>query len=75
MSTTHIRVELCISAQTLSVVQGLADSNVHISPCLLCRISCVGIYVASMITGKGPYSLLLEHVQDPIHHNAVNNFL
>ncbi len=39
------------------------------------RISYVGIYVASMITGKGPYSLLLEHVQDPIHHNAVQNLL
>ena len=42
---------------------------------ILCRISCVGIYVASMITGKGPYSLLLEHVQDPVHHNAVQNLL
>lgn len=42
---------------------------------LLRRISCVGIYVASMITGKGPYSLLLEHVRDPIHHNAVQNLL
>ncbi|DBB02421.1 TPA: Lhcb3p [Trebouxia sp. C0006] len=41
----------------------------------LAMISCVGIYVASMITGKGPYSLLLEHVQDPIHHNAVHNLL
>lgn len=41
----------------------------------LAMISCVGIYVASMITGKGPYSLLLEHVQDPIHHNAVQNLL
>lgn len=41
----------------------------------LAMISCVGIYVASMITGKGPYSLLLEHVQDPVHHNAVHNLL
>lgn len=42
---------------------------------LLCRISCVGIYVASMVTGKGPYALLLEHVKDPVHHNAVQNLL
>lgn len=41
----------------------------------VCRISCVGIYVASMVTGKGPYALLLEHVKDPVHHNAVQNLL
>lgn len=43
--------------------------------CFLCRIGCVGIYVASMVTGKGPYALLLEHVQDPLNHNAVRNLL
>ncbi|KAL3130929.1 Chlorophyll a-b binding protein 6, chloroplastic [Trebouxia sp. C0009 RCD-2024] len=41
----------------------------------LAMISCVGIYVASMVTGKGPYALLLEHVKDPVHHNAVQNLL
>lgn len=58
----------------LRVFTGCAHSC-QTSTSWFCRISCVGIYVASMVTGKGPYSLLLEHVQDPLKHNAVQNLL
>ena len=56
-------------------VHQLAATNSVFCDTMLCRISCVGIYVASLVTGKGPYALLLEHVHDPIHNNAVQNLL
>ena len=72
----------CHQSQVDSV-QGLQGNQCYIGMQLeidavvlmLCRVSCVGIYVASMVTGKGPYALLLEHVIDPVHHNAVQNLL
>ncbi len=30
-------------------------------------ISFMGVYAASMLTGKGPITLLMEHVADPMN--------
>jgi hypothetical protein len=37
----------------------------------LAMISFLGIYIASALTGKGPLTLLVEHVGDPLHHTVV----
>jgi hypothetical protein len=34
-------------------------------------ISFAGVYAASMVTGKGPVTLLLEHVADPVHNSVL----
>lgn len=34
-------------------------------------VSFAGVYAASMVTGKGPVTLLLEHVADPAHNTIV----
>jgi len=44
----------------------------HVGDCvrLSCRVGFVGVYAASMVTGRGPVKLLLEHISDPVHNNA-----
>ncbi|KAK9917879.1 hypothetical protein WJX75_009169 [Coccomyxa subellipsoidea] len=37
----------------------------------LAMISFAGVYAASMVTGKGPVTLLLEHVADPVHNSVL----
>ncbi|CAL8463479.1 g3013 [Coccomyxa elongata] len=40
----------------------------------LAMISFAGVYAASMVTGKGPITLLLEHVADPMHNTVLQTF-
>jgi len=42
---------------------------------LSCRVGFVGVYAASMVTGRGPVKLLLEHISDPQHNTVVQNLL
>lgn len=37
-------------------------------------VSFAGVYAASMVTGKGPITLLLEHVADPMHNTVLQTF-
>ena len=34
-------------------------------------VAFTGVYAASMVTGKGPVTLLLQHVADPAHTNVL----
>ena len=49
----------------------------HTDECvrLPCRVGFVGVYAASMVTGRGPIKLLLEHISDPVNHTVVQNLL
>eukprot|EP00891_Asterochloris_glomerata_P000065 jgi/Astpho2/65/Aster-04541 len=38
-------------------------------------VSFIGIYTASALTGRGPVRLLLDHLSDPVHQNALQTFL
>ena len=38
-----------------------------------CRVGFVGVYAASMVTGRGPFKLLLEHISDPVHNTVIQN--
>jgi hypothetical protein len=39
----------------------------------LAMVSFVGCCMASAITGKGPITLLVEHIADPVHNTIVQN--
>ena len=41
--------------------------------CGVCRVGFVGVYAASMVTGRGPFKLLLEHISDPVHNTVIQN--
>jgi hypothetical protein len=34
-------------------------------------VSFLGVCFASLVTGKGPITLLMEHLADPVHHTIV----
>lgn len=36
-----------------------------------CRVSFVGCFLASALTGKGPITLLVEHLADPTHSTII----
>ncbi|KAK9815413.1 hypothetical protein WJX72_003252 [[Myrmecia] bisecta] len=37
----------------------------------LAMLSFAGVYLAASLTGKGPVTLLVEHLSDPVHHTVV----
>lgn len=39
--------------------------------CCARRVSFVGCFLASALTGKGPITLLMEHLADPVHSTVV----
>jgi hypothetical protein len=43
--------------------------------CMHAVISFMGVYAASMLTGKGPITLLVEHVADPINNTVLQTLL
>ncbi len=49
-------------------------SSLLIWSCGCAVVSFAGVYAASMVTGKGPITLLLEHVADPMHNTVLQTF-
>jgi hypothetical protein len=37
------------------------------------RVSFVGCCLASLVTGKGPYTLLCQHLADPLHNTVLQS--
>eukprot|EP00879_Flechtneria_rotunda_P000404 GHRR01000498.1.p1 GENE.GHRR01000498.1~~GHRR01000498.1.p1 ORF type:complete len:283 (+),score=59.09 GHRR01000498.1:120-968(+) len=39
----------------------------------LAMVSFIGCFMASLLTGKGPITLLVEHLSDPLHNTIIQN--